>query len=210
MTYLQRMSRRQAVKCRRREGMTHRDLLRLARPAGSVGPGNPILQLTPRDASAALALVTAATETRWETVGFFAGQGGFRGRSSRFQGRADGITPLAISPGQRLDNAVRTVNDLPFGGTDCALPTLYALAYDREADAFVIVTDNETWAGDIHPVHALVEYRRASGIDARLVTVGMVSNGFTIADPNDPGQLDVVGFDTATPQLIADFARGAL
>ena len=38
----------------------------------------------------------------------------------------------------------------------------------------------------------------------------MASNGFSIADPNDPGQLDVVGFDTATPQLIADFSRGAL
>ena len=30
------------------------------------------------------------------------------------------------------------------------------------------------------------------------------------ADPADPGMLDVVGFDTATPQLISDFARGAL
>jgi len=30
------------------------------------------------------------------------------------------------------------------------------------------------------------------------------------ADPNDPGMLDVVGFDAATPQLISDFARGAL
>ena len=30
--------------------------------------------LTPRDASAALALVTAATETQYEIVGFFAGQ----------------------------------------------------------------------------------------------------------------------------------------
>ncbi len=38
----------------------------------------------------------------------------------------------------------------------------------------------------------------------------MVSNGFSIADPNDRGMLDVVGFDTATPQLISDFARGAL
>jgi hypothetical protein len=34
--------------------------------------------LTPRDASAALALVTAATEQRYEIVGFFAGDGGFR------------------------------------------------------------------------------------------------------------------------------------
>jgi 60 kDa SS-A/Ro ribonucleoprotein len=38
----------------------------------------------------------------------------------------------------------------------------------------------------------------------------MVSNGFSIADPADGGMLDVVGFDTAMPQLIADFARGAL
>ena len=49
-----------------------------------------------------------------------------------------------------------------------------------------------------------------SGIDARLVVVGMVSNGFSIADPTDPGMLDVVGFDTATPQLISDFARGEI
>ena len=69
---------------------------------------------------------------------------------------------------------------------------------------------DETWAGDIHPVDALRDYRRASGIDARLVVVGMVSNGFSIADPADPGMLDVAGFDTATPQLISDFAGGAL
>ena len=87
---------------------------------------------------------------------------------------------------------------------------LYALDRGREIDAFVIYTDSETWAGDIHPVQALQEYRRASGIPARLVIVGMVSNGFSIADPADPGMLDVVGFDTATPQLISDFARGDL
>ena len=60
------------------------------------------------------------------------------------------------------------------------------------------------------PAGALRDYRRASGIDARLVVVGMVSSGFSIADPADAGMLDVVGFDTATPQLIGDFARGAL
>ncbi len=139
--------------------------------SGSMGMGSVagVPGLTPRDASAALALVTAATEERYEIVGFFAG-----------------------------------------GGTDAALPMLYARALEGEVDTFVIYTDSETWAGDIHPVQALHEYRRASGIDARLVVVGMVSNGFSIADPGDPGMLDVVGFDTATPQLISDFARGAL
>ena len=37
----------------------------------------------------------------------------------------------------------------------------------------------------------------------------MTSNGFSIADPNDAGMLDVVGFDTATPQVISGFAGGA-
>jgi 60 kDa SS-A/Ro ribonucleoprotein len=167
--------------------------------------------LTPRDASAALALVTAATEEEPEIVGFFTGKGGFlkRGRPLHW-GYDDGLTPLAISPRQRLDDAVKAVSDLPFGGTDCALPMLYAQAREREIDTFVIYTDSETWAGSIHPADALHAYRRASGIDASLVVVGMVSNGFSIADPNDGGMLDVVGFDTATPQLISDFARGAL
>ena len=87
---------------------------------------------------------------------------------------------------------------------------LYAQALERKVDPFVIYTDSETWAGDVHPAQALRDYRRTSGIDARLVVVGMVSNGFSIADRADPGMLDVVGFDTATPQLVSDFARGAL
>jgi 60 kDa SS-A/Ro ribonucleoprotein len=163
--------------------------------SGSMTWGNvaDVPGLTPRDASAALTLVTAATETRYEVVGF-----------------CDRLKPLSISPRQRLDDAVRTVSNLPFGSTDCAQPMLYALDKEREIDAFVIYTDSEAWAGDVHPVQALRAYRRASGIDARLVVVGMVSNRFSIADPHDPGMLDVVGFDTATPQLVSDFARGAL
>ena len=86
---------------------------------------------------------------------------------------------------------------------------LYAQALEREVDTFVVYTDSETWTGDVHPVQALRDYRRASGIDARLVVVGMVSSGFSIADPADAGMLDVVGFDMATPALVADFARAA-
>jgi 60 kDa SS-A/Ro ribonucleoprotein len=166
--------------------------------------------LTPRDASAALALVTAATEPDYELVAFFAGKGGWKSRTKRLWDAEQGLTPLAISPRQRLDDVVKTVSNLPFGGTDCSLPMLYAQAREHEIDTFVILTDSETWAGGIHPVEALRDYRQASGIDARLVVVGMVANGFSIADPADPGMLDIVGFDTATPQLISDFAGGAL
>jgi 60 kDa SS-A/Ro ribonucleoprotein len=167
--------------------------------------------LSPRDASAALALVTAATEPNYEVVGFFAGRRGWKaGKRHQYYAGADGITPLAISPRQRLDDAIKVVTDLPFGGTDCALPMLYAQAQEREIDTFVIATDSESWAGSIHASDALEQYRQASAIPARLVVVAMVANEFSVADPNDAGQLDVVGFDTATPQLIADFARGEI
>lgn len=67
-------------------------------------------------------------------------------------------------------------------------------------------TDNETWSGSIHPHEALARYRQASGIDARLVVVGMTSTGFSVADPTDPGMLDVVGFDGSVPALISEFS----
>ena len=147
--------------------------------------------LTPRDASTAMALLTAATESQTHIVGF-----------------TGGMVPLPLWPSMRLDDAVRTVSGLPFDRTDCAQPMLYALERGIAADAFVVYTDSETWAGAIHPVQALRQYRERTGIAARLVVVGLVSNGFSIADPNDAGMLDVVGFDTAAPAAIADFIRG--
>ena len=108
---------------------------------------------------------------------------------------------------QRLDTVVKQTSRLPFGGTDCALPMVEALKHRWEIDVFVIYTDSETWAGRVHPVQALRKYREKMGIPAKLVVVGMASNGFSIADPEDAGMLDVVGFDTATPGLIADFGK---
>ncbi|WP_211339993.1 TROVE domain-containing protein [Solirubrobacter pauli] len=165
--------------------------------------------LTPRDASAAMALVTAATEARHEIVGFFAGDGGWKS-GQRDWHRYGGITPLSISPRQRLTDAIGAVSSLPFGGTDCSLPMRYALAEGREIDTFVVYTDSETWHGEIHPAQALREYRERTGIAARLVVIGMVANGFTIADPEDPGMLDIVGFDGATPEVVSGFARGVV
>ena len=82
---------------------------------------------------------------------------------------------------------------------------LWAIQQRVEADAFLIYTDSETWAGKTHPTTALQQYRQAFGIGAKLVVVGMVSNGFSIADPNDAGMLDIVGFDTAAPAVMSDF-----
>lgn len=160
--------------------------------------------LTPRVASAAMSLVTAATERDHAFVAFTAAAGGYGGQ---WGGGQSGITTLSISPRQRLDDIVREIDKLPMGGTDCALPMLWAQKHRVDVDTFVIYTDNETWAGSVHPAQALRAYREARGIPAKLIVVGMTSTGFSIADPDDAGMLDVVGFDTSTPPVIADFAR---
>jgi 60 kDa SS-A/Ro ribonucleoprotein len=158
------------------------------------------MPLSCREASAALALVTAATEQQYEIVGFTSAGGRWS--------RDAAISPLAISPRQRLDDAIRAVSDLPFGGTDCSLPMVHAMEKGLQVDTFIVYTDNETWAGNVHPHQALQQYRQKTGIDAKLIVVGMTATRFTIADPSDPGMLDVAGFDAAVPTLITDFARG--
>ncbi len=161
--------------------------------------------LTPRVAAGALALLTAATERNPTLVAFTAAKGGYGGQ---WGGGDPALTPLAISPRQRLDDVTRAMAALPLGGTDCSLPIRWATARRLETDVFMVLTDNETWAGPTHPAQALREYRRTVNPGAKLVVAGLVANDFTIADPNDAGMLDVVGFDAAAPTLIADFATG--
>jgi 60 kDa SS-A/Ro ribonucleoprotein len=160
--------------------------------------------LTPRVGSAAMALVTAATEPAHQFVAFTSATHGYGGK---WGGGPSGITPLDIASDGRLHDAVAAVSQLPFGGTDCALPMMWAKDNSVDVDTFVVYTDGETWAGDVHPAQALRAYRDARGIPAKLVVVGMTSTGFSIADPDDAGMLDVVGFDTSTPPVISDFAR---
>ena len=163
--------------------------------------------LTCREASAALALITANVEAQSMIVGFTAD-----GRNShtfsgkrRYEHSANAIAELAISPKQRLTDVVNYTSRLPMGNTDCALPMLYALERKLMVDAFVIFTDNETWAGSVHPAAALRQYREKMGLGAKLVVVALEGNGFTIADPADAGMLDVVGFDLNTPSAISAF-----
>lgn len=172
--------------------------------SGSMGALMPGTSLSCRDASAALAMVTARVEQNWYCMGFTAGS---YTSYNRRPSNNDGITPLAISPHQRLDDIVKTVSGLNFGSTDCALPMIHAQKHKLAVDAFLVFTDSETWAGNIHPFQALHNYRQASGRNAKLVVVGMTATEFTIADPTDNGMLDVVGFDTTVPEVIADFIR---
>ena len=147
--------------------------------------------LAPFQAEAALAMVTVRVEPEYHTMAF-----------------SGGFVSLPLTPRQRLDDVLRVMQGMPFERTDCAVPMMWASRNSVPVDTFVVYTDNETWAGSVHPFQALRRYRDIMGIPARLAVVGMTSTGFSIADPTDSGMLDVVGMDTATPDLISGFSRG--
>lgn len=148
--------------------------------------------LSPREASVALALVTMNVEPECYLMGF-----------------GNTFHELKISAKTRLNDAVKYVDGLNFGSTDCSIPMKWAKQNKIPVDVFSVYTDSETYAGTPHPSQALDQYRGAMGKpDAKMIVVGMVANAFTIADPKDPRQLDIVGFSLDTPQAISAFARG--
>lgn len=115
---------------------------------------------------------------------------------------------IGARKGDSLQDIICKAQNAPAYGTDCAAPMLWAAKNRVEVDTFVIYTDSETWAGDVHPHVALQDYRRQMGIPAKLAVVATSANDVTIADPDDPGTLDVVGFSPDVPSVIADFSRG--
>ena len=147
-------------------------------------------EMTPCEASAAMAMVLSRIAPR-SIVRAFNTQ----------------MTDLPIK-GESLRSVVSTMSEAWLGGgTDCALPMLDAAERNIPVDCFVILTDGETWHGNIHASEALKMYRKKTGINARCIMASMVSNAFSIADPDDAGMLDIVGFDATCGPVIADFAE---
>jgi 60 kDa SS-A/Ro ribonucleoprotein len=145
-------------------------------------------------AAAAMALVTAATEPNYELLAY-----------------SHELVELKISPKMRLDIVVREMQKIPMGGTDCSLPIKWAYSSNAKVDAFLSYTDNETWYNGYgrsgHPSEWLKKYRNKFGIFSKLCEVGFTVTNISIGDTKDIGTLSVMGFDTATPNVIAEFIR---
>lgn len=149
--------------------------------------------LDAKTASAAMAMLLVRTEPHHEVMAF-----------------CHCFVKLNLTKHDSLDSVIHKISGLPFGNTDCSLPMIHAIRNKMPIDIFAVYTDSETNTGMMHPVQALREHRRITGRDSKLAVVAMCANSFSIADPSDAGMLDVVGFDLATPQVMADFAKGQI
>jgi len=93
------------------------------------------------------------------------------------------------------------------GGTDCSQPMLWATKNKIETDVFLILTDNETWAGAGHPSQVMRDYRNKINPSAKIINLGMTATACTVNDPNDVNSLDIAGFDASVPQVISGFVK---
>lgn len=157
--------------------------------SGSMGSPIAGSTISSRTAASAVASILVRSEQHVHTMAF-----------------CDTFVDFPIGKSERLDSIVERSDNLPFGGTDCALPMLYALEKRIEVDVFLVMTDNETWFGEIHPSAALQRYRQAINPRAKLAVAAFAVNDFSIADPEDFGMLDIVGLNAALPTVLRDFA----
>jgi 60 kDa SS-A/Ro ribonucleoprotein len=145
--------------------------------------------MTARELEAAITLVLLNTERDVDVVGFSHELVSFAGK---------------LRPSTTLQEAVRIMQELPFGGTYCSLPIIDAAASGKDFDASVTMTDNETH--DPHGVSGYLNaYRQKVGHRVTHSVLAFTAVDFTIGDPADPDVLNVAGFDSAVPQVLADF-----
>jgi Uncharacterized protein containing a von Willebrand factor type A (vWA) domain len=89
------------------------------------------------------------------------------------------------------------------GGTDLSLPFRYVEQSGVDVEAIVILTDNETWAGQEHPFEALRRLR-AMNRDFRVINVATTATGYSIQEPDDPLSFHIIGFDAEVVSLIEE------
>ena len=115
------------------------------------------------------------------------------------------LSDAPIDKDMTLDQVYDALSGMPFASTDCSLPIQYALDHELVIDAFVVMTDSETNCNREPPHIVLERYRNAINPQAKLIVMAFSSTQFTIADPNDPGMLDIAGVDSACWDVVKLF-----
>lgn len=158
--------------------------------------------MTAAQASAAMSLVTVATEPQSDVIVFDS--------SARWS---------TISPAMRLDTVYREFG-WRGGATDCSAPYKWIIQNDKKYDAVVMYTDSETNVesgyygygynrpNENYVYDALDAVRGLGPRDMKAINVAMSANDLTFSRETDVNTLDVAGFGADTPQAISLFVAG--
>jgi 60 kDa SS-A/Ro ribonucleoprotein len=124
----------------------------------------------------------------------------------------DRLRHVNIGSSDRLDAVCQAIGDRSRRLSDSPIawmPIDEARGSGLVVDAFIILTDKLSWADDHSPATALREYRRATGIPAKLVVVAMSPDNGVNVDHSGliVDELHIAGFDPSVPAVIGEFLR---
>lgn len=174
---------------------TGKDLLIAVDTSGSMhsykvqhGPGKDDNNLVGcLELAALMCLVFARTESSHEIIAF----------DTR-------VHEVNVNASTSLQAAVQEFSKLG-GGTNCNLPIEHLASHNRRVDGMVMLTDEQTWAGKGHVGPMWKAYGDKFNPDARMAIAQFVANGNTLCLPDDPNQMDFVGFGPEAPLVLNRF-----
>uniref|UniRef100_H2ZBF9 TROVE domain-containing protein n=2 Tax=Ciona savignyi TaxID=51511 RepID=H2ZBF9_CIOSA len=143
-----------------------------------------------RTVAAAISLVMARVET-----------------NVKIQGFSEKFVSIPVAPDDTVETIMEKLAVVPLGGTDCSRPMITAKVEDKKYDAFIIITDKDTYKGKTNPAEALIQYRAKTLIPAKfvLIALGVRRLTKTVAIPSDRGMLAVCGFNESLPTILYNF-----
>jgi 60 kDa SS-A/Ro ribonucleoprotein len=148
--------------------------------------------ISSREGAAAMAMTVVKTENIENVI---------------VKGFSRDLVDLNLTKNMSLNEVMEAMRRVHASSTNFSAPVEYALKHKIFVDAFVAYTDNEVNCG-INPTAIFKEYRDKINPKAKLIVVAFTAGKFTVANPEDRGMLDMVGFDSSAPDIMREFILG--
>ncbi|ELT92967.1 hypothetical protein CAPTEDRAFT_150806 [Capitella teleta] len=159
------------------------------------GSVNGTYQLKPVQAAATILMSIARSEQHYEMLVF-----------------SEPMAPAPLNKDMSLQELCHALGDRQqssVGTMDCALPIIWAMELKKDFDVFLLITDCDTLENTMSPAEALEKYRKVmQKPQARFIVIALTSANFKLSNYDDPGMLDIAGFDVATVSVMRNFIVG--
>lgn len=121
-------------------------------------------------------------------------------------GFGNNFRKLELSSGDSLDATMKKIRQFPWQSTNISSVYDFARMNRIPVDVFGVITDNDVNSGRA-PTQALQLYRTHMNKNAAQIVCATSMSKFTVADPKDPLQIDIPGFDSHVPAIFSEFEK---
>lgn len=125
---------------------------------------------------------------------------------------ADNAFSVSLNPMDSIMTNAQKIRAAGGGGTDCSSPVREAVRRNIKADLFILVSDNQSWAGShyAHGTGVMNAWKSFKKINpnAKLVNIDLATNGTLQTPPGHPDVLNIGGFSDEIFAQVNAFVKG--